>query len=265
MWGSIFPVEKPIIGMVHLAHLSGQQKFRGLEYVVRRAVRDAGALERGGVDGICIENWEDETFGPFVAPEMARNIEYVVERVIAATHLPVGVNILPNDYRNAFLVASRHEIHFVWLDVFVDPVRTAYDYSSASPFEIRVDVRDVELCRRLAPAALLFASIHPKHYELIEERPIEESAEEARYCGADAVVITKATGYAPDVEIFKRVRQRIENFPVFQGSGFTAENAPLFLPHIDGVIVGTALKTTNFSHVVEVKVRLVMDAVAKIR
>jgi len=58
----IFKVEKPVIAMVHLQPLPGSPHYdpnKSIEDLVKAALRDAKALESGGVDGIIISNESD--------------------------------------------------------------------------------------------------------------------------------------------------------------------------------------------------------------
>src|SRR5690606_13696907 len=137
-----------------------------------------------------------------VAPDTVAALAGLAREVAAATSLPVGLNVLPNDYRAALAVAAVSGARFVWLDVFSDAVRTDYSYSDVPPFEVRVDRADVRAWRarlELEERVALLASVYPKHYTLLEPSlPLVESARLALREGADAVVLTGiATGSAP--------------------------------------------------------------------
>lgn len=265
MLRNIFGIEKPVIGMVHLGKLAGQRGFKGLDHLRNKAVRDAVVLEKGGIDGICVENWEDNFLGAFTSISAIVCIERATEEITKTVNVPVGINILPNDYRAAFKIARELLIRFIWLDVFVDKVRTDYSYSSVTPFEVEVDYDNFKK-HRGTQEALLFASIHPKHYTMLEkDKTIETSAKQAMNHGADAIVITKLTGVAPDLEFLKRVKRFVGDFPVLLGSGLTPENAESLLPIVDGAIVGTAVKDKSFDHVVKRKVKKLMEIVKELR
>lgn len=261
----VFGVAKPIIGMVHLQQLVGQKGFGSMDFVVRAAVRDAIALEEGGINGICIENWEDDSNIPFINPAMAQCIEEAVAAVLDAVKIPVGVNILPNDYRVAFALAAKLPLKFCWLDVFVDKVRTDSTYGPGQDFRVEVELNDLKRCREKAPRTLLFASIHPKHYILLEPQRITTSAMQARNNGADALVITRATGMSPDLGTLKIVKDCVGELPVLLGSGLNAGNAKEMLSVADGAIVGTALKDRGFKRVIGARVRRLMRVVAEVR
>lgn len=247
-----------ILGVVHLWHLLGQDAYPGAGALVDAAREDARRLARGGVDGLLLENWKDASPGPFVGPDAVASLTAVALAVRGEVELPVGINVLPNDYRAAFAIAGAAGLSFVQLDVLVDPVRTDYSYSDAPPFELRVDVDDVAAWRRRcrAEGVTLMATVHPKHYALLEERALEESARAAEAAGADVVVVTgAATGRAPDADRLRRARRGLERARLYLGSGLSPRNAAELVPACDGAIVGTAFRTPDFAEVVEAQVR----------
>jgi membrane complex biogenesis BtpA family protein len=253
-----------IVGVIHLPRLLGQVGFPGIDAVVSRAMGEARALARGGVDALLIENWRDESPGPFVGPDTVSCMAVVCSAVAGALELPVGVNVLPNDYRAALALARSCGLAFVQLDVLVDPVRTDYSYSTAPPFEVRVDRSDLAATRaRLgAEEVALLGTVHPKHYALLLDRSIEASATDALAWGAQAVVVTGArTGSAPDVERILRVKRAVGEAPVVVGSGLDAGNASALMAHADAAIVGTAFKTPDLERVVPAQVESVVAAI----
>ncbi len=261
---------KTILGVVHLGHLLGQAGFAGQAELERAAAEDARLLVENGCHALLIENWKDESPGPFVGPEVVASLVGVGRAVlVAARGAPVGVNVLPNDYRAAFALARSVPFEFVQLDVLVDPVRTDYSYSTAPPFEVRVDRADLAAWRaRLGAAGVtLLATIHPKHYALLEPRTLDGSAREALAWGADAVVVTGAvTGKAPDPVRVATVRRALgPDALVVVGSGLDASNAAALLEHADGAIVGTALRAKDLGAVVPEKVRAVLRAAGEAR
>ncbi len=57
---SLFPAYPALIGMVHLGALPGSPGFAGsLQEVIDYAAADARAIEKGGADGLMIENFFD--------------------------------------------------------------------------------------------------------------------------------------------------------------------------------------------------------------
>ncbi|MBX3471317.1 MAG: phosphorybosylanthranilate isomerase [Planctomycetes bacterium] len=269
MRSALRPGHKAITGVLHLGRLLGQEGFAGVGALTAAALDDARALEAGGVDALLVENFADASPGPFVDAATVACLARVCAAVRAATALPVGVNVLPNDYRAAFALARACGLDFVQLDVLVDAVRTDYSYSDAPPFEVRVDLADLAAVRaRLgAQGVPLWGTVHPKHYALLEATALEAQAVAAVQAGAQAVVVTgAATGQAPDAGRVARVRRALgQDVPLVVGSGLDASNAAALLEHADGAIVGTALRAPGLGPVVVEQVRAVVAAARAVR
>jgi predicted TIM-barrel enzyme len=121
----LFQGRPPLIGMIHLGELPGQEGFTSQEALESRALEDLRALEGGGIDAVLVENWKDESPGPTVSAEAEAAIRAVTRSVTLAASVPVGLNVLPNDHRAALSIARACGAAFVQLDVFVDPVRSS--------------------------------------------------------------------------------------------------------------------------------------------
>lgn len=263
---SIIKSKKPIIGMIHLDYLEGQSDFKGYDFVIKKALEDLSALENGGVDAVLIENWKDETEGAFVDTDIIVSMTNIIQEIVKKTKLPVGVNVLPNDYRAAFQIAKSCNLKFIQLDVFVDKVKTNYSYSKAKPFEVILDLKYFNLCKEKCDEdIIILTTIHPKHYSMLENKTLIESAKEAIENGTDIVVVTgEVTGKAPVVDEIKVLREALNDFPIFIGSGLNKNNAQELLEYSDGAIVGTAFKDENFDKVVESNVKEIMELLKEI-
>lgn len=235
----IFLTNNPIIGMVHLKPLMGYKDFVSLEDVATSALRDASTLEKGGVDGIMIENNYDIPHSIKVGPETISALTYVGQRVKKSVKLPIGICVLWNDYQAALAVAKVVGAKFIRVPAFVDDVKTQYGEVYSNPRDV------IQYRRRIrAEEVALFADIQVKHAELISKRSITKSAELAILNKADGLIVTgQWTGDAPKLDKLKAVRRCVGSFPVLVGSGATKDNIKTLSSYIDGVIVGTAIKT----------------------
>lgn len=250
--------------MIHLDYLPGQKGFKNIKVCSKKALNDLKALDEGGVNGVIVENWKDNTQGPFVNEQTIIAMQKIIKLIANNTKLPVGVNVLPNDYRAAFRIAKNNGLQFIQLDVLVDKVKTNYSYSTQTPFDVQVDLKDFKRTRKAfsAEKVLVFASIQPKHYTMLEKKSIEKSTKQAITAGADVIVITgKVTGKQPVLEDITKAKVTARETPVFIGSGLSKENAVILLKHADGAIVGTAFKTQNFQKVVKQKVQSLMKEI----
>lgn len=243
----IFKVKKPVIGMLHLDYLEGEN-FKGIDCVIQKALKDVDALQTGGIDGILVENWKEFSVGEFVSPETAKNFHKVVGELKKFIKVPFGINVLNNDYKVAFLVAKSAGASFIELDVFVDKVRSDFQNNTTAietPFVINPKPLEIwKYAKSIGAEKIpLFCFVRPKHYTMLEEgKTIENSTIQAVKEGASAVLVTKAIGIAPAVNLIKRVKSVARGLPIGIGSGFNAENAKGILPFVDFAVVGTSIK-----------------------
>ncbi|MDD3682201.1 MAG: BtpA/SgcQ family protein, partial [Mesotoga sp.] len=83
-FNEVFGTSKPIIGMIHLKPLPGSPVYngKGLSAVIAQAVEEAGKLVEGGVDGFQVENYNDPSYFPDVAPaETVASLSIVAHEV----------------------------------------------------------------------------------------------------------------------------------------------------------------------------------------
>lgn len=269
----IFSVKKPVIGMLHLDYLEGSPEYKGFEHVVSRAKSDIEKMQKGGIDGIIIENWKENSTGEFVASETANSLLEVCLALTPFITVPLGVNVLNNDYKVAFDIAKKVGASFVELDVLVDEVVSDFSHSSAGvekPFEIKIKASDVfDYAKEIGAEDIsVICFVQPKHYKMIDNnKTIEESVSQAELAGAVGVLVTKATGMSPTVDLIKKAKSASRGIMVGIGSGFSAENANEFLPFVDMMVVGSAIKIQGNAdnEVDESKVRELVDTVNNYR
>ena len=238
----IFLTKRPIIGMVHLLPLLGYSGSPGLKAILKRAITDAKTLKEGGVDGIMIENNYDLPHKIFVGPETVACMTVVAAKIIKRVDLPMGINVLWNDYKASLAIAKTAGAKFIRLPVFVDKVRTNYGDVLGDPKEVIKYRKQIG-----AEEIYIFADIQVKHAKMLEKKDVTVSARQAIKAGADAIIITgKWTGDPPELAKIKRVRRVVGKFPVLIGSGVTKENILELLNYADGIIVGTSFKTSHY-------------------
>ena len=244
----IFESEKPIIAMLHVGCLLGTKEYQDIKDLAKSIKRDIEALQKNGVNGMLIENWQEDSVGEFVAPETAVSLTYVINEIVENIKVPFGINVLNNDYKVALSLAKIFNADFVQLDVFVDDVQSDFVHSpiaSKNPFEIKTDPKAIhDYADKIGAQGIpIFSFIQPKHYKMLDpNKSIETSARQAVKAGASALLITKATGSAPTIDLIKRAKSAAGNTPVGIGSGFSVENASEFIPFVDFAVVGTSIK-----------------------
>ncbi len=248
-----------IIGMVHLMPLPGSPRFgESLEAVETFAVRDAIALERGGVDAIMIENFGD---APFTRGRVSGITVAAITRcalaVRKAVTIPIGINVLRNDVVRALEIAGVTGASFVRVNVLIGSRVTDQGVIEGDAYAVMR--RRAEL--GLESTVQVMADVDVKHSSPLAPRPLDEEIRETVGRGlADAIVISGAgTGSAVSPN---RLAEAVASTdaPILLGSGVNAGSLSSYRG-IAGAIVGSSLKKTDLaSPVSEAKVAELMKA-----
>jgi len=264
LFRNIFPNAKSIIGMIALPPLLGYPEFTDMDAVIERALGDLDTLQQGGVDGVCVENDYDRPHQLIVGPEIVASFVRVALEVTRHASVPVGLEVLLNDWRASLAIAKVTGAQFIRLDFFVDKVRIQAGVIEPEPDAVITYRKQIK-----AENVALLTDIQVKHSELVEPgKSLSTSTQQAILHGADAVIVSgKVTGDSPALVDLSEVRKAAVDFPVLAGSGTTPHNVRNLFRYADGAIVGTALKISMESQerVVAERVRQLMDAVRMIR
>ncbi len=232
----VFGTRNPIIGAVHFSPMIGYQGFEGTDFVLRKALIDLKAFEKGGVDAVIIENNYDLPHKIIVGTETVAIMTFLANELKKFTTLPLGINVLWNDYEAVLSIASVVGLKFVRIPVFVDNVRTSFGDIFGKAEEV-ISYRQ----RIQAEEVALFTDIQVKHAQMLELKPIGLSAQQAIEAGSDALIVTgRWTGDAPKVDDLEETRKAVGSFPILVGSGVTIGNVPILLEFADGMIVSTS-------------------------
>lgn len=233
-----FPRGRPLIGMIALPPGPGYPAFTSVEALVETALADLAALEAGGVDGVLVENDFDQPHTLTGGPEIIAAMTRVTRAVVDRARVPVGIEVLLNDWRGSLAVAAASGAQFVRLDFFVDRVRSKLGVIDPEPAAV-VAYRD----HIRAGHVRIFTDLQVKYTTVVDgPKPLAQSAREAADAGADAVIVTShetGTGPAPEDVIAARAG----GLPVLIGSGLSPANAAVLAPLADGYIVGTSLRS----------------------
>lgn len=232
---------KVLLGVVHLRPLPESPGFVSRDDVLDRALADAEALVRGGLDGFIVENFGDVPFfGERVAPSTIAEMAVVTERLRSAVGAEplVGVNVLRNDASAALAIAAAADGDFIRVNV-----HTGVMLTDQGSLEGRA-ARTLRERRALSTRVEILADVGVKHATRPAGFSLEQAAKDTAHRGlADALIVTgRGTGSAADAAELGAVRAAVPERPLFVGSGVTAATARDWLAVADGVIVGTWLK-----------------------
>jgi uncharacterized protein len=178
-FGDTFTIQKPILGMLHLAGDGAQAKLA-------QAEEEARIMAGEGVDGLVVENY----FGD------AEDVERVLERIF---HLDlgtrIGVNVLRDDSR-AFALARTYPVAFIQVDSVAGHLPPEADVPFATELQTRRD----------GVTALLLGGVRFKYQPVLSGR-LEEEDVRIGASRCDGLVVTSdATGQPTDLEKVARFR-----------------------------------------------------------
>jgi membrane complex biogenesis BtpA family protein len=264
MFEKIFPKPKPIVGMIALPPLSEYPEFSGIQSAIDRALRDLETLQIGGVDGVLIENDYDQPHQLNVGPEIVASFRRIAQEVANHSAIPVGVQVLLNDWRASLAIAKAIGAQFVRLDFFVDRSRISAGVIEPEPENVIAYRKTIS-----AEEIALFTDVQVKYSQLLEAgKTLATSTQQAISHGADAIVVTAhITGESPTLVRLKEVREAANDFPILIGSGAAPENIRELFQYADGAIVGTSFKNSMAFHesVIFERVKRFMDVVREMR
>jgi membrane complex biogenesis BtpA family protein len=231
---------KTLIGVVHLRPLPGSPRWAGdIKEVIKLAIQDARAYEKGGADALFIENFGDVPFTKSaVGPETIAAMAVAGRAVRDAVSLPLGFNVLRNDARAALALCAVCNGNFIRVNVHTGAMLTDQGLIEGNAFET------VRYRQQLRPDVAIFADVHVKHAVPLGNWKIGDSARDATERGlADALIVSgTGTGVAANEQDLADVRAACPNAKILLGSGITAANLEKYRALADGFIVGTSLK-----------------------
>lgn len=262
---NFFNNQKPIIGMLHLKPLPGSPVYNneGLSPIIKHALDEARKLVNGGVDALEIENYNDPSYFPDRAPAETTAAMAIIANEVKKAYpkITLGVCVLA-DPISSIAVAHSSGAKFIRATFFTEASVDVSGLALRRPHEI------LRYRKFLDPSIKIFADVHIKHSAPLANRPIEESAYDAAYFLADAVILSgKHTGHETPIEDVKKVRKVLPEFPIFIGSGTNKNNASDLLKYASGAIVGTYFKNNGKSEndIEEYKVKNFMKIIERIR
>jgi uncharacterized protein len=224
---------KPIIGMIHLAGNTKEDK-------IRRALEEISIYEEEEVDGAIIEDYH----GP---------AEYIYE-VLKETqnnkhNIILGVNNLRNQY------AGFHSKNLGGKFIQFDSVQSNH-----------LDAEIYEYFKNQNPEMIILGGIRFK-YTTPSENSLEKDLQDGM-SRCDAIVTTgEGTGIETPTEKLRVFKNYLGNFPLIVGAGLNINNAYEQLKIADGAIVGSAFKPYKETRLPVDKylVRELMDVVKEVR
>jgi membrane complex biogenesis BtpA family protein len=239
----LFNKPKAAVGVVHCPPLPGSADYDGapVDRLLARALEDAAAYAKGGLDGLIIENHGDIPFAKpaDIGPETAAMMAVIADQARRATGLPIGINVLANAAIPALAIAKAAQAGFIrvnqWANAYVAN-EGLIEGEAGRTLRYRgwLHARDV----------MVFADVHVKHgaHAIVADRSIAELTRDVEFFNADVLIATgQRTGDAAGLDEVSAIKDA-SRLPVVIGSGVTADNVGDLMTVADGVIIASSLK-----------------------
>jgi hypothetical protein len=227
----LFAVEKPIIGMIHLAGNCPKEKLD-------RAIRELELYQEEGVNGAIVEDYHAD------GRDLIDALKEISKR---KWNIKLGINFLRNPFA-VFEMAKDYGTGFIQLDS-VQGIRDSYAEQ-----------------RKRFPNLVVLGGVRFK-YQPATGRTLEEDLEEGKP-RCDAVVTTgEGTGIETPIEKLKQFRKLLGNYSLIVGAGVNLSNVCEQLRIADGAIIGSYFKPDGDTHlpVDRGKVKSLMYVVRELR
>jgi len=229
-----------IIGVVHLKGLPGSpSNTMPLDNIVNLAQEDIDSLISGGVDGILIENFGDV---PFVKDDVSKrtltNFTSVINNLVIAKHISVGINVLRNDGIGALSIAEATKSDFVRINILNNIMYTDQGIIEGKAHEVATYKNSIQHDIKI------YADVFVKHAVPPPGSTIENHTKELlQRAGADVVIITgDGTGQEINLDDLTKVRGIVPEGKLAIGSGVTESNIQSYIGFADILIIGTNFK-----------------------
>ncbi len=217
---------KTIIGMIHLSGENRKEK-------ITRALEELNIYQNNGIDRIIIENYHAS-----IEDTTACTIAIMQKEVKQFSMMQLGVNILPNNYAQAFELAEALSIYrpgFIQLDHIAGEYYHTTEINEKHYLDTKLKYPEIKV----------YGGVWPKYYTPIKGWLLEEDLQAAMN-RCDAIVVTgNATGIETPTYKIKLFREIIGNKELIIGAGLNKDNAYEQLSIANGAIVGSYFKNGN--------------------
>lgn len=234
-----------LIGMIHLDPILEGRHCPPLDQIEAQAVREALSLADAGFDAVMIENLGDAPYYPdHVPPHTIAGMTRIAVAIQSAftrnqKKTQIGLHVMLNDSLAGIAIAAASGGSFIRVNVHSGVMLTGHGI---------VEGKAHETCRyrdQYNPNCSIFADIRFRHAAALAERPLKQEAIELwKRSRADAIILTGTqTGDIIVPQELRGLRQALPDCPIIAGSGVTPDQLSQLLPYIEGIIVGTWLKS----------------------
>jgi len=236
----VIGTEKAIIAMCHLMPLPGDpyyNKEKGMDYVIKMAIKDFNALQEGGVDAVMFSNEFSLPYLIDVKVETVAAMARIIGEMKSYIRIPFGVNVLWDAKKSLDLAVATDA-------AFVREIFSGVYASDFGLWNTNVGESVRHQYRIGAEKVKLIYNIVPEASGYLASRDIREIAKTTVFnCKPDAICISGCTaGEETSIETLKLIKEILPDTVIFSNTGVNLKNCVKYLEIADGAIVGTTFK-----------------------
>lgn len=242
---TVFDINKPVIGMIHLQALPGTP-FNTLKpkEIIDIALKEADILSKNGVDALAIENMHDTPYlNTIIGPEITSIMTIIAYELKKQFDKPTGIQVLAAANKEALSIAYNANIDFIRAEGFVYGHIADEGYIDSCAGELLRYRKQLD-----ASHIKIFTDIKKKHssHLITADVDLVETAKAAEFFNSDGLIITSnVTGIAPHTMDLEKVKSNT-SLPVLIGSGIANDNLENYIDKADAFIVGSHFKYDGF-------------------
>lgn len=260
-----FPVQKPVIGMLHLSALPGDPGYDakgGMDAVLARASLELAELQAGGVDGIMFSNEFSRPYLTKTEPVTATAMARVIGQLLPEVELPFGVNVLWDGIASIDLAVATGAL---WVrEIFTGVYASDFGLWNTNPGEAAR--HRASLC---AGDVKLLYNVVPESAQYLTPRSLESITQTTVFATLpDGLCVSGPAAGAPtSLDSLTAVKSAAGSVPVFVNTGVRPETAASALAIADAAIVGSWFKVDGVfeNPATEARVREMMTVVRAVR
>lgn len=236
---TLFKVDKPVIGMVHLHAMPTDPKYNqneGLQGVIEAAKKDIIALQDGDIDGLLFCNEFSIPYTKNISHLTAACYASVVGQLKSIINVPFGITCA-SSAKCTYDIAVATGANFVRTHIHGATAGT-YGINNCDPGEI-----ERHRCYVGAKDIPVFTAVIPEGTRQLAERPLKEVVKTLTFNIAPDGLLVYSTnpGASIDIEQVKTIKE-VTDTPVLASNGVKPETVKEILNVADGCIVGTGVK-----------------------
>lgn len=175
---------KFLIGMIHLPSLLEYSRYEDTTVAIQKALADLQALEQGGFDAALITNEYDHPHTETINNAQFSYFLVIAHEVCKQAKIPVGVEVMLNDWRSSISIAKSVDAKFTRVDTFADDMISKWCHMKGEASKV------MSYCRHVYPELTIFADVQQAEWTMVKPRDFTDSVRDTAKHAVAGIVVT---------------------------------------------------------------------------